>query len=401
MNIGFIALNMSGAQTVQSAFDTVRGMLSSYGRCDFKLCGSMSQLSPSLSDAFANSDVVVVGVEPSVYCKAKLAILRAMHIKTELSTQVKERLKSPVVMDAQHTAMQCAMPVDSTVFVSQDGMYSGFAIKSGSQHFSLIPLDKLRLDSVVEKGLCSYLEENGIKSEQTDSAAKGEALSCTDRAARSLRLCSQKIYFADTPSCAIVKNLCKDSYVDGAFVFGTHTAKRGTESPRSYIADLARYSIPDGENALGAAISNVFTGTSQEDGEQRYNIYVAVADRSMSRVLRFASQAGETPEELVNTAVEMLMEMIIEKCDGQVQSMREPTAHAAVEPIEEETPEELTRKKGRGIRIIIYTLLALIAAAVVLFVVQGLGNAKQNRENAQQVFAQSANISIYKNTNYQ
>ena len=64
MNISFIALNTSGVEAAQSAADKIRGSLSSLGRCDFRLCGSMQQVSAALSDAFAISDIVAVGAEP-------------------------------------------------------------------------------------------------------------------------------------------------------------------------------------------------------------------------------------------------------------------------------------------------------------------------------------------------
>ena len=130
MNLSFIALNNSGAETVQSAADKIRSSLMTLGRCDFRLCGSMAQVSSALSDAFASSDVIVVSAEPSVYLKAKLAILRAMHIKTQLSASVRERMGEQSGMDSRELSLHCAMPENAEIFLTEDGAFSGFSIKS-------------------------------------------------------------------------------------------------------------------------------------------------------------------------------------------------------------------------------------------------------------------------------
>lgn len=387
MNISFIALNISGAETVQFAADKLKGVLTSYGRCDFRLCGSMSQVSSSLSDAFSNSDMVVVGLEPSVYCKSKLAILRAMHVKTQLNEQLKTLIGDAKDMTSYQLSMHCAMPVNAEIFPTEDGLYSGFALQSGKQHFVMLTLDKLRLDPVVEKGLKPMLERLAPAQKQEKSVTPDSDLA--EKAGAMLREKGMKVYFAGTPSCEMVKDLCKEEVENGTFVFTSYTAQRGDEAPRSYIADLARYAIPQGENALGAAVSNVFTGASQETGEQKYNVYVAVADTATSRVLRFVSQTGETPEELITAAIEMLMEMICDKCA----ELSEPAAAAEsfsaepIEELEEPTPEEETKKKHRGIRTAVYVLVAMILAAAVLVGFFGFDSANENRETAAAAFA--------------
>ena len=391
MNISFIALNISGAETVQIAADKLKGVLSGYGRCDFKLCGSMSQVSSSLSDAFSNSELIVVGLEPSVYCKSKLAILRAMHIKTQLNDELKTLIGEQGDMTAYQLSMHCAMPCAAEIFPTEDGLYSGFVLQSGKQHFVLLTLDKLRLEPVVSKGLLPFLNNLAPQQAQRTEVQPDENLA--KKAGEMLREKGIKVYFAATPSCEMVKSLCSNEVENGTVVFTSYTSARGDEAPRSYIADLARYAIPQGENALGAAVSNVFTGTSHETGEQKYNVYVAVADVASSRVLRFVSQSGETPEELITAAIEMLMEMICDKCAELSEPQPEQQAAFSAEPIEEleeAEPEEKVKKKHRGIRTAVYAVVALILAAAVLIGFFGFENADENRQTAAAAFADAA-----------
>ncbi len=402
MNISFIALNISGAETVQSAADKIRSSFSAVGRCDFRLCGSMAQVSTALSDAFANSDIVAVGAEPSVYSKAKVAILRAMHIKTQLDSSVRARIGDMVDLDAQQLSLHCAMPENASVFLSDDGLYSGFAIRSGRQHFVMLPLDKFRVEDQLKEGVLPYFTEEGIEiiqkpgiaeNPETDETSDVKSVpSCAEKAVELLKLKKMKVYFASTPSCEMVKDMCGEEVIKDTFVFTEHTAERGTEAPRSYIADLARYAIPDEEDAFGAAVSNVYTGNSQESGERKYNIYVALADKNASRVLRFASQPGETPDELVSASIELLMDMICEKCNtiGAPVPESEQDKPFTAEPVEEfEFPTVLEKKhkKRRGLRTILYVLLAILLAFVGYFAFSGYENAEKNKEAAVSSFA--------------
>ncbi len=403
MNVSFIALNTSGAETVQSAADKIRSSLSGLGRCDFRLCSSMAQVSAALSDAFANSDIVAVGVEPSVYSKAKLAILRAMHVQTKMNETIRACIGVNKSLDTQQISLHCAMPESADVFLSEDGLFSGFSIVSGKQHFVMLPLDKLRLD-VQLAGVAAHFA-NIITVEDDDSCEEPQPAAepkpdCAAKAASCLRENGRKVYFAATASCEMVKELCPEDAIDDVFAFTDYSVQRADEAPRSYIADLARYAIPDSENALGAAVSNVYTGNSQQTGERKYNIYVAVADKNASRVLRFASQPGETPEELISASIEFLMDMIIEKCAEPVAevpvSVPAPVPAAQreegffaddIEEVEELTSQEIKNKKWTGIRIVFYVVLAILLAFVGYAIHSGRENAIENKENAVSSFA--------------
>lgn len=406
MNVSFIALNTSGAETVQSAADKIRSSLSGLGRCDFRLCSSMAQVSAALSDAFANSGIIAVGVEPSVYSKAKLAILRAMHVQTKMNQTVRDRIGANRSLDTQQISLHCAMPESADVFLSDDGLFSGFSLVSGEQHFVMLPLDKLRLDvqlACVE----AHFERTGINQisdsvqvsqpEEEPQPETAPQSDCVEKAVSLLREKGKKIYFAATASCEMVKDLCAEDVINDVFMFTDYSAQRGDEAPRSYIADLARFAIPEGEDALGAAVSNVYTGNSQETGTRKYNIYVAVADRNASRVLRFASQPGESPEELINASIEFLMDMISEKClepsaPAPVAAVAPENAPAEnkesffdddyVEEVEELTSQEIKNKKRTGIMIVVYVVLALLLAFVGYFIHSGRENAVENKEDA-------------------
>ena len=109
-------------------------------------------------------------------------------------------------------------------------------------------------------------------------------------------------------------------------------------------------------------------------------------------MLRFASQPGETPDELVSASIELLMDMICEKCNtiGAPVPESEQDKPFTAEPVEEfEFPTVLEKKhkKRRGLRTILYVLLAILLAFVGYFAFSGYENAEKNKEAAVSSFA--------------
>lgn len=386
MNISLIALNISGAEAAQAAADRLKELFSAYGECDFQLCGAMQQVSAALNHAFSKSELIVVGAEPSVFAKTKLAVLRAMRIKTELNAAVVERFKEAAPeLDSQRIAMHAAVPVGAAVFLSKTGFCSGFATRSGHQIFLMLPLDTAAAEAMMPDGVIPYLKENGIEEIEIEEPKPPVELPQLE----TLRAMGKKVYFAAAPVMDRFRELYGSGNED-VFVFDSYAAQRNGESPKSYLADLSRYAIPAGEtNAFGAAISNVFTGVSQS-GEQRYNVYIALSDGSSSRVIRFLSQPEETPEELIEAAYGMLLDMIEEKCRDEQDGLAEDGEEDEPIIVEPETKGQKTARKNNAVAAIVFTVLAVLIALAVILFFHGVGNAKTNRAEAGQLLQSNA-----------
>ncbi len=385
MNISLIALNISGAEAAQAAADRLKELFSAYGECDFRLCGALQQVSAALNHAFSKSELIVVGVEPEAYAKTKVSVLRAMRIKTELNAAVVERLKDRPNLDSQRIAMHAAAPVDAAVFLSKTGFCSGFATRSGHQIFLMLPLDTAAAEAMMQSGVIPYLKENGIEEIIIEEPKPPVELPQLE----TLRAMGKKVYFADAPVMDRFRELYGSGNED-VFVFDSYAAQRNGESPKSYLADLSRYAIPAGEtNAFGAAISNVFTGVSQT-GEQRYNVYIALSDGSSSRVIRFLSQPEETPEELIEAAYGMLLDMIEEKCRDEQDGLAEDGEEDEPIIVEPETKGQKTARKNNAVAAIVFTVLAVLIALAVILFFHGVGKAKTNSAEARQLLQSNA-----------
>ncbi len=386
MNISLIALNISGAEQAQTAADRLKELFSVYGECDLQLCDALQQVSAALSRAFSKSDLIVAGVEPSVFAKTKLAVLRAMRIKTELNAEIAERLKAIPDVDSERIAMHAAVPVDAAVFPSETGFCSGFATRSGNQIFLMLPLDAAAVEAMVQDGAAPYLKENGMEAIEREEPKPPVELPLV----KILREMGKKVYFAAAPAMVRFRELYGSGNED-VFTFDAYTAERNGESPKSYLADLSRYAIPPEEtNAFGAAISNVFTGVSQS-GEQRYNVYIALSDGASSRVIRFLSEPEETPEELIDAAYIMLLGMIEEKCRDEQDNVESGGGEdGAAQIVEPETPGQRKTRKANAVSAIVFTVLAVLIALAVLLFFHGVNNARSSGAEARQTLESNA-----------
>ena len=323
-------------------------------------------------------------MEPTAYARTKLALLRAMRIKTELNPDIAERLAAMPDLDSQRVAMHAAVPVGAALFMSENGFCSGFAIRSGHQTFVMLPLEKAVAESMMINGVEPYFKEIGVEKQPEPQPQTLDL-----RQVQLLRDLNKKVFFASSSSLERFRELYGAGNED-VFVFDSYSAERNGEQPKSYLADLSRYAIPPGENnAFGAALSNVFTGVSQS-GEQRYNVYIALSDGSSSRVIRFLSQPEETPDELIEASYEMLLDMIEEKCAAVQSGAQEGAAPAETEPVETETPAQQKTRRNNAVQAVVFTLLAVLIALAVLLFFHGVNNAKDSSAEAKQALAGNA-----------
>ncbi len=321
-----------------------------------------------------------------MFAKTKLAVLRAMRIKTELNAEIAERLKAIPDVDSERIAMHAAVPVDAAVFPSETGFCSGFATRSGNQIFLMLPLDAAAVEAMVQDGAAPYLKENGMEAIEREEPKPPVELPLV----KILREMGKKVYFAAAPAMVRFRELYGSGNED-VFTFDAYTAERNGESPKSYLADLSRYAIPPEEtNAFGAAISNVFTGVSQS-GEQRYNVYIALSDGASSRVIRFLSEPEETPEELIDAAYIMLLGMIEEKCRDEQDNVESGGGEdGAAQIVEPETPGQRKTRKANAVSAIVFTVLAVLIALAVLLFFHGVNNARSSGAEARQTLESNA-----------
>lgn len=115
-----------------------------YGECRFEQFTDSRELFSALAGAFGDSETVVLAAAERHYIEIKKLLFDALRTKTASSDRIAEVLEKA-------DEDQCLMPADAQILVTDDGKYSGFIEKSGSQTLVFLPLSDGRCAKVAEE----------------------------------------------------------------------------------------------------------------------------------------------------------------------------------------------------------------------------------------------------------
>ncbi len=363
------------------------GSLNNFADDDISFCecASLKELFAGLSVALKESEFVVIAVSGSVYNGVKLKLLKALSVTSEQNEEVLNKIKD-LGLSQEAAEKNAAMPVNATVFLSNDGVYSGFALKKGRQTIAVIPLDETRTDAVLKRGLIPYITNGGtlakaqpeaVNEPKPVSAEKKEAeekngdvdYSRTETALRALNILKEsnvKIAVNANANSAVLKSWGES--LEGFseyFTFTPHIEDRGDYNVTDYTAQMAKSAKGLSGATLGACISDIFT-TDECDF-----ICIAVATDKSALVRKLYKEADETDGEFIEVATEELFALISEKASGN--------SAVGIEIAQEEAPDKtgfFQKKQGKITLGIIAVLLVAAAVVCVLFYI----NSKSNNE---------------------
>lgn len=313
-----------------------------------------------LSASFSHSKIVVVSATASRYLYFKKLLFQALNLETEASDVILTAIAQHASEESAEARLSHAtVPKNSTVFLSEDGLLSGFAVKSGKQHLIVIPLDLERLDDIFENGFTAYLKGATSPDEiSTDAAEQKNAVTSVLP-----KLISEGVCFAvaNNKTAAFIKRSLSaaDAWEDCLKFVDCQEEKKGL-TQKEFVADLARQVQEKSGCSAGMAISNVFT-SEKEDG--RMFVLVTVADKLRARVAKVYAEPEENAPQLVAAAVETLLTMAADYVDaGGFNSF----------PVNQDTvemPEDERRNRSRlAIKLFISGLIvAIICILIVLF----------------------------------
>lgn len=303
-----------------------------------------------LSEAFSQSEVVILGAESSLYLSLKRLLVKVLKLEDENNADILAAIAESGEDVAENVvAAHSLIPKGACLFISEDGFYSGFALKSGKQHLIVLPLDTSRIDIVIQNGFLKYLSKITGCAENTAAIAhkNNDVIIETVNA---LIAAGLDVALASAKTASFIKNMIHT--VPGAenvLQFVDCDREKGSLTQKEYTAALARQARENRSSILGAAISNVFY--SEKNGGQLF-IFVALSDNNRSRVAKVFSEPGETPRMLVDAAIETLFTMFMDYAE---------IGGFTGYPNEEEKPLPQQEKKNKK-RIIFWLLLCGIVA---------------------------------------
>ena len=391
MEMKLFSLYRNAADTSVKMQIKVIGCLNGFADSDisFDEYTSLKDMFGGLSKALKDSDFIVIAVDSSIYNSTKLKLMTALSLKKEQNEAVLKKL-SKLELDESAQEKNAAMPEGATVFVSVDGVNSGFAVKKGSQTIVMIPFDDQRLDSVLKRGLVPYITNGG----RLNSASEPEAAPTHEEKEENSSETASKISEQEKDIAAHTLNILKESDVkiavngntnatvmrefavglddfDEYFTFTPHIEDRGDYNVTDYTAQMARSAKDLSSATLGACISDIFTTNDGCD-----YICISVATDKSALVRKLYKEEGEDDAHLIRIACEEIFALIGEKAMGN--------NSVGIEIAQDEAPKadkKLSKKAKKAIiSVIAIILVAAITVGSVYFVKQKNNNKEPQTE---------------------
>ena len=391
MEMKLFSLYRNAADTSVKMQIKVIGCLNGFADSDisFDEYTSLKDMFGGLSKALKSSDFIVIAVDSSIYNSTKLKLMTALSLKKEQNEAVLKKL-SKLELDESAQEKNAAMPEGATVFVSVDGINSGFAVKKGSQTIVMIPFDDQRLDSVLKRGLVPYITNGG----RLNSASEPEAAPTHEEKEEITSETTSEISEQEMDIAAHTLNILKESDIkvavngntnatvmrefavglddfDEYFTFTPHIEDRGDYNVTDYTAQMARSAKALSSATLGACISDIFTTNDGCD-----YICISVATDKSALVRKLYKEDGEDDAHLIRIACEEVFALIGEKAMGN--------NSVGIEIAQDEAPKadkKLSKKAKKAIiSVIAIILVVAITVGSVYFVKQKNNNKEPQTE---------------------
>lgn len=279
-----------------------------YGECRFEQFTDSRELFSALAGAFGDSETVVLAAAERHYIEIKKLLFDALRTKTAFSDKIAEALEKA-------DEDQCLMPADAQILVTDDGKYSGFIEKSGSQTLVFLPLSDGRCAKVAEELKLVFLpvEKAAESANTTEPDANGagepsaeekydpeEVVALLKERGLSVAVASSK----NSPFVFSVLPYDDESdFGDAIFARSVDIERQEDESHGEYIAAMAGRARAKSGASIGAAISNVFRN---DDEDSKHFMLICIADENKARVFKVFSRKGETTQEFIYACVRRL-----------------------------------------------------------------------------------------------
>lgn len=351
-----------------------------YGECRFEQFTDSRELFSALAGAFGDSETVVLAASERHYIEIKKLLFDALRTKTASSDRIAEVLEKA-------DEDQCLMPADAQILVTDDGKYSGFIEKSGSQTLVFLPLSDGRSAKVAEELKLVFLpvEKAAESANTTEPDANGagepsaEEKCDPEEVVALLKERGLSVAVASSKNSPFVFSVLpyddESDFGDAIFARSVDIERQEDESHGEYIAAMAGRARAKSGASVGAAISNVFRN---DDENSKHFMLICIADENKARVFKVFSRKGETTQEFIYACVHRLYSALADYArNGFV--MHDVSDDASIIITDGEHPshhKSAPVRSGKKTALIVASviLLAALIGTAVTFLVKGYGS---------------------------
>lgn len=379
MRVRLLALNFDKNMPFARFQARVVSSISMYSEenSTFEIFESMQELFGALQDALENDELIITAVDTKHYNKLKSVLMQALETEVQYNPTILNMLESDEEMEDKTRKEFSSFPEPATVFLSKDGLYSGFGIENGEQYLMLVPIDNERINLILRNGVVPFLSKN-IGTVEGEEFLSENKFYDNEKVAIAVRrlIDSQSIVAVNGTQNAEILKSCGDSVedFDSVFVFTPHVEDKGEVNATEYAAQLAKVSLDLSAANIGASISDIYNA-----GNANF-ICIAVANDESAIVRKLYMAEDETEEAFVESAAIELIELIGEKASGVRSVGIEISDGPELIPEEEKKP---TNKKSMIILAAVLCAIVLLCAVLgVVYKVQGENGALANVLNS-------------------
>lgn len=351
-----------------------------YGECRFEQFTDSRELFSTLAGAFGDSETVVLAAAERHYIEIKKLLFDALRTKTASSDRIAEVLEKA-------DEDQCLMPADAQIFVTDDGKYSGFIEKSGSQTLVFLPLSDGRCAKVAEELKLVFLpvEKAAESANTTEPDANGagepsaEEKCDPEEVVALLKERGLSVAVASSKNSPFVFSVLpyddESDFGDAIFARSVDIERQEDESHGEYIAAMAGRARAKSGASVGAAISNVFRN---DDENSKHFMLICIADENKARVFKVFSRKGETTQEFIYACVHRLYSALADYArNGFVMHDVSDDASIIITDGEHHSHHKSAPvRSGKKTALIVASviLLAVLIGTAVTFLVKGYGS---------------------------
>lgn len=378
MRVRLLALNFDKNMPFARFQARVVSSISMYSdeNISFEVFENMQELFGALQDALEKDEIILTAVDNKHYNKLKSALMQALETEVQYNPTILNMLESDEEMDDKTRKEFSSFPEPATVFLSKDGLYSGFGVENGEQYLMLIPIDNERINLILRNGVVPFLSKN-IETVAGEEFLSENKFYDNEKVAIAVRrlIDSQSIVAVNGTQNAEVLKSCGDSVddFDSVFVFTPHVEDKGEVNATEYAAQLAKVSLDLSAANIGASISDIYNA-----GNAKF-ICIAVANDESAIVRKLYMADDETEDAFIESAAIELIELIGEKASGVRSVGIEISDEPELIPEEEKKP---TNKKSMIILAAVLGAIVLLCAVLgIVYKVQGENGALANALN--------------------
>ena len=352
-----------------------------YGECRFEQFTDSRELFSALAGAFGDSETVVLAAAERHYIEIKKLLFDALRTKTASSDRIAEVLEKA-------DEDQCLMPADAQILVTDDGKYSGFIEKSGSQTLVFLPLSDGRCAKVAEELKPVFVPaDKAVESANTpepnansaDDEPSTEEKCDPEEVVELLRERGLSAAVASSKNSPFVFSVLpyddESDFGDVIFAQSVDIERQEDESHGEYIAAMAGRARAKSGASIGAAISNVFRN---DDEDSKHFMLICIADENKARVFKVFSRKGETTQEFIYACVHRLYSALADYArNGFVMHDVSDDASIIITDGEHHSHHKSAPvRSGKKTALIVASviLLAVLIGTAVTFLVKGYGS---------------------------